>query len=306
MCGRARGGLSIKDSLSPLEKSYSDDVIKTNYHTHNELCDGQGTILEYVEAAVAKGFTALGFSSHAPLPLANEWTLTDEKLPIYLAEVDQQKENWANRIQIYKGLEIDYIPGSQTPGDMRWKALNLDFIVGSVHSTTGLDQNPSYLCVDGPEDEFRTLIDEIHGGSFENLSEVYFQRVAELVELGGFSFLGHFDLIKKRNRGEVYFSEEAPWYRRHVLRALDAIEGSGIIMEVNSGAISRGALDEVYPSPWILTEAKKRNIPVMVNADAHRPQDIDCHFDESCELLRDVGYSEIWVLLDGDWTALPI
>ena len=294
--------LDLPPSLAYIAK----DMIKTNYHTHNELCDGKGSIEEYIEEALKKGFTALGFSSHAPLPVENEWTLTDENLPLYLAKVDKLKAKWKDRIQIYKGLEIDYIPGSQTPGDPRWAALNLDYAVGSVHTTTGLDRNPEYHCIDGPENGLKWIIDEIHDGSWEKLSEAYFTRVSELVRLGGFAFLGHFDLLKKRNKDNTYFREDSVWYRRQVLTALDTLAGSGIIMEVNSGAISRGVLDVVYPSPWILAEALKREIPVMVNADAHRPEDIDFHFEESQALLRDTGYREAWVLIDGDWTAVPI
>ena len=285
---------------------YSVGVIRTNYHTHNELCDGTGRMEEYVEAAISKGFTALGFSSHAPLPVTNVWTLDEEKLAIYLAEADRLKAVYADRLQVYKGLEIDYIPGSQTPKDAKYRAMNLDFAAASVHSTVGLDQDPEYRCIDGPIENLRWLLDNIHGGSWENLSETYFTRVTELIRIGGFAFLGHLDLIKKRNRNGDWFNENATWYRRQVVDTLDVLSGSGIIMEINSGAISRGALDEVYPSPWIIAEARKRHIAVMVNADAHRTEDIDCHFDESRAILRDIGSRETWALLDGEWTAVPL
>ena len=281
-------------------------MILTNYHTHNELCDGKGPIETYIETAIEKGFTALGFSSHAPLPVKNDWTLTEEALLIYLGELDQQIFKWGSQIQIYKGLEIDYIPGYQAPNQKRWTDLNLDYAIGSVHTTTGLTQNPGYCCIDGPEDELKWLLDEIHESSWEKLSEAYYTRICELVELGGFDFLGHFDLLKKRNRDNNCFSEDAPWYHRQVLMALETLKGSGIIMEVNSGAISRGVLDEVYPSPWILAEALKREIPVMVNADAHRPEDIDCHYEESCSLLREIGFREIWALIDEKWQVLAL
>ena len=166
-------------------------MIKTNYHTHNDFCDGKGAVEDYVAAAVEKGFTALGFSSHAPLPIPSDWTLSEENLPLYLAEVDRQKEKWKGRIQIYKGLEIDYIPGSQTPSDARWDELGLDYRIGSVHSTVGLHLDPEYRCVDGPVENLEWLLREVHRGSFENLCEAYYTRVSELVRLGGFAFLGN-------------------------------------------------------------------------------------------------------------------
>ena len=281
-------------------------MIITNYHTHNNLCDGKGAIQEYVESAVEKGFSALGFSSHAPLPVKNDWCLSQEALGVYLAELERLRREWDGRIQIYKGLEIDFISPSAGPADARWTALNLDFRIGSVHSTAALDVNPDYRCVDGPAADLEWLIENIHGGSFEALSEAYFERVAQMIRIGGADFVGHFDLIKKRNGAGEYFSEDERWYRRHVLGTLDVLDSSGVIMEVNTGAISRGVLDEVYPSPWILAETKKRDIRVMVNADAHRPQDIDCYFEESRALLREAGYREVWALLDGEWRTVPL
>lgn len=281
-------------------------MIRTNYHTHNDLCDGKGRMEEYVQSAISKGFTALGFSSHAPLPVANEWTLDEGRLDAYLKEAERLKVEYADRLQIYKGLEIDYIPGSQSPTYPKYRAMKLDYAAASVHSTAGLDRNPEYHCIDGPVEHLEWLLKELHGGSWQDLSEAYFTRVAELIRIGGFAFLGHLDLIKKRNRDGGWFDENSSWYRRQVTGALDVLAGSGIIMEINSGAISRGVLNEVYPSPWIIAEAKKRDIPVMINADAHRPGDIDCHFDESRSLLRDNGYREAWALLDGGWTAVPL
>jgi len=281
-------------------------MIRTNYHTHNDLCDGKGTLEDYVRTASEKGFTALGFSSHAPVPFETDWHLTEENLVTYLSEIRRLKDVWKDKVQVYAGLEIDYISGLQAPSDPRWKSLGLDYRIGSAHNSVSLDANPEYACVDGPIDGVMRLLDSCHGGSWEDMSGEYYHRVAELIQLGGFDILGHLDLIKKHNRGDVYFRESDPWYRRQVLEVLDVLSGKGIIMEVNSGAISRGALDAVYPSPWILAEARKKQIPVMVNADAHRPEHIDYHFEESCLLLRDCGYREIRALIDGKWTSLPL
>lgn len=281
-------------------------MIKTNYHTHNELCDGSGNIEEYIASAIAKGFTALGFSSHAPLPIPNQWTLSDETLPIYLSELENEKMKWKNHLQIYSGLEIDYIPNNQTPKDARWNHLGLDFIIGSVHTTAGLDVNPEYKCVDGPLKDFLWLLERMHSGSIESLSEAYYTRICELLNIGGFSFLGHFDLMKKYNRNNDFYSESASWYRTHVLSALEVMANSGIILEVNTGAIARKTLDDVYPSPWILKEAHKREIAVMINSDAHKPEDVDCHFEESQYLLREIGFKDVWVLLDNQWTKIGL
>lgn len=293
--GASSGGIGLKNG-----------IVSTNYHTHSEFCDGEGSIEDYVRAGLERGFAALGFSSHAPIPVKNDWTLDEERLGLYLAEVEMQRRKWEGRIEIYKGLEIDYIPGSQSPEDSKWSGLGLDFAIASVHSTCSLEQNPDYACVDSSDDAIEWLLDNVYRGSFELLSEAYFSRIAELAQLGGFDVLAHFDLIKKRNSNGKYFSENAGWYRRHVAVALETLAASGKIMELNTGAMCRISLDLPYPSPWILADAEKQGIRIMINSDAHRPRDIDCHFEESIALCRDVGYSELWAFLDGAWTTLPI
>ena len=144
------------------------------------------------------------------------------------------------------------------------------------------------------------------GGSFEALSAAYYTRVAEMVQGGGFDFVGHLDLLKKPNRGDRFFSEAAPWYRRQVGKALEAVAASGIIMELNSGGIARGTVDEIYPSPWILPLARELGIRSMVNADAHRPADVDCCFDRMRAELEKAGYRETWELLGGEWRPVPL
>lgn len=64
---------------------------------------------EFVRHAIDAGFTAYGVSSHAPLPFPAIWTLAQEQLPEYLTELDRLKVKYADRIELYAGLEIDYL-----------------------------------------------------------------------------------------------------------------------------------------------------------------------------------------------------
>ena len=106
--------------------------MKTNFHTHCNLDDGRGEMAEYIQAALKEGFTSLGFSCHAPLPFPNEWTLSDENLPVYLEKVDSYRKEYFGKLKIYKGLEIDFSPDLLFPPG-RFEELNLDYIIRSVH-----------------------------------------------------------------------------------------------------------------------------------------------------------------------------
>jgi histidinol-phosphatase (PHP family) len=122
-----------------------------------------------------------------------------------------------------------------------------------------------------------------------------------MVELGGFEILGHIDSIKKHNRQIGFFSENEDWYRDLVLDTLEVVSGSGLLLEVNTGGMSRNYTQEPYPSKWILRRCAEMGIPVVLNSDAHRPDLIDYAFRETEKLLVSVGIPRGRVLLDGEW-----
>src|SRR5687767_9147307 len=100
----------------------------TNYHTHCNFCDGKENPEKYIEQAIKLEMPVLGFSSHAPLPFDCLWCMPTESLDDYLAFIDAARTRFPE-IEIYKGLEVDYIPGTVTPSDFRSQ---LDYTIGSV------------------------------------------------------------------------------------------------------------------------------------------------------------------------------
>lgn len=273
---------------------------KTNYHTHSEYCDGVGKPEEYVKTALRKGFTALGFSGHAPLPFPNSWTMDDENLPIYLNEIQRLKKQYGDRIEIYLGVESDYLDEKHNALSSEVQALNLDYQISSVHMLQ--DRNDGeYYSVDGPPDELQHLIRQTFGGSVQDFIGAYYQQVQRMVTTGGFDIIGHLDLIKKHNRQLGFFSEEESWYRKIIEETLEAIAGSGLMLEVNTGAISRGYTREPYPSPWIIELCAQADIPVILTADAHKPEHIDFAFPETEQLLISKGYHHGWALIRNRW-----
>ena len=183
--------------------------------------------------------------------------------------------------------------------------LNLDFRIGSVHSLFDPDVS-RFLSVDGPEEDFILLLDHLFHGSMEALAEEYYSRVMEMTEMGGFEILGHLDLIKKRNRDNRFFREDSPWYNRLVKSVVENLASYPVIVEVNTGGISRGAINSVYPSPWILYEIRKAGIPVMINSDAHKPEHLGFYHEESSDILKDTGFKSVRLLLNNRWQDVPI
>lgn len=277
-------------------------MLLTNFHTHCDYCDGAGKPEDIIEIALSRNFDCIGFSSHAPIPFEPEWTIAEKDLPVYLDHIEKLKKEYEGKIEIWKGLEIDYIDDFSGPSSEKFLRLNLDYAIGSVHMMKSTERD-AYLAIDGPQSHIDELLES---RTMEQVSEKYYSLICQMAKEGGFQILGHLDLIKKKNRNNRYFDENSPWYRKQVIETLDSIKNRDFVVEVNTGGLSRGATDSVYPSPWIIKEALKRKIPLMLNADSHVPDHIDYYFSESIEILRECGYRELYTLKGNTWVSFSI
>jgi histidinol-phosphatase (PHP family) len=277
----------------------------TNYHTHSRFCDGVGEPAEYAEAAVSKGFAALGFSSHAPLPFESDWTMKPADLPRYAAEIRSLAERYRGTLEIYLGLEIDYIPGVMGPSDERFAKAGLEYTIGSVHMIRD-DRSGRYLAIDGPVEEYEEIIRNVFAGDARAFAERYFALMSEMVTLHRPDIIGHLDVLMKNNIGRRFFSGTESWYLDAACGTLEAIRASGAVLEVNSGGLARKRTDFLYPSLPLLTVARELEIPAMLNADAHDPAHVDAFYDRGYALLAAAGYREVRVLLAGTWRDVPL
>jgi histidinol-phosphatase (PHP family) len=247
----------------------------------------------------------LGFTGHNVVPFQTDWTMPAQNLESYLREVRQAKSRYAGRVEIFLGIEADYIPGVTSPNHPRIRDLGLDFVLGSVHFVELPGGGHSWT-VDGSRQELETGLARVYGGDIRALVERYYALVGEMAEETKPDIIGHFDVVKKNNKAGELFSEEAPWYQAAVRAALQAVARSGRIMEINTGGIVRNTSGALYPSEWILREARRLDIPVMINADAHRPGDIDGYFREAAALLRGLGFTTQRQLTSAGWVDVPL
>ena len=252
--------------------------MKANYHTHTTWCDGKDAPRRVVEAAIEKGFDEIGFSSHAMLPQDDvDWVLTPGKATRYAAEIRSLAEEFSPRIQILCGVEADYVPGGAEPSRAAYAAVSPDYIIGSVHFVRAADG--ALVPVDHSPDLLEKGIRESFSGSAEAFVRAYFAQLREMVARFDFDVVGHPDLVRKFNAKHPYFDEDAPWYRKEVVATADAIAASGKVVEVNTGAISRGWLDDAYPSAGFRAILRRHGVRFILSSDAHAADAIDCAFD---------------------------
>lgn len=269
--------------------------MKANLHTHGEFCDGKIPMRIMASLAADAGYQLLGFSAHAPLPFATEWTMDLDRVDEYLAVVRDLAARFEPRMQILAGMEIDFIDGMCGPADGRFSGL--DYAIGSVHHVAPKALGEHALStVDGRQENFDALIARGYNGDGLALAEDYFSAVASCIRAGGFDILGHLDLLRKNNPGQSRFREDHPRYRDAVMLALDCLQGEGIIVEINTGGMARGRTDSPYPQLWILKELKARGVPVCVNADAHEGGHLLRCREDGLRLAQAAGYDRLLIV----------
>lgn len=252
-----------------------------NIHTHSTYSDGKSTPREMVEEAVRQGLTKLGFSEHGPLPFTTTFAVKAEKMPEYVAEIAELKEEYKDKIEILCGLETDYIPGVSEPFATTKEKYHLDYVIGGVH-LVGHSANPEELWfIDGPKWEiYDEGLQKFFNSDIQKAVRSFFDQTNAMIEHEAFDIIAHFDKIKMHNR-DRYFHEDEPWYRKLALETLDLIHQKGLIMEVNTRGIYKKRYNGFYPSPWLMTEAHKMGVPMIISSDAHHYSELTLEFDSA-------------------------
>jgi len=229
-------------------------------------------------AAVESGFGVLGFSSHAMVPgheLA--WTLSADTLSEYAGAIRSLARSMAPKLRILCGIEADYVKGGSMPDRRQFSSIAPDFVIGSVHNLVAPDG--AIVSVDDTPEALAAGIRDHFAGSAEAFVRTYFSQQRDMIEVCDFDIVGHPDLVRKFNARHPYFDEDAKWYRAELEKTADALAASGKLTEVNTGAISRGWLDDAYPSPTFRQLLRERGVRFILSSDAHSASALDCAFD---------------------------
>ena len=276
-----------------------------NYHMHTRFSDGKGEPADWVSTALELGFFSIGFSEHSPLPFDNTFALKKENFAEYIRTINELKKEYADKIAVYCGLEMDFIPGiSENFAEVKEKN-SLDYIIGSVHLISNEEKDALWF-IDGPTaDIYESGLKYIFGNDIRKAVSAYFRQLNQMISTESFEIIGHFDKIKMHNRNR-YFREDESWYRDLIMETLVLIAERGLIIEANTRGIYKKRSHSLFPGIEVLEAAREMNIPVTISSDAHLPGEMAALFPETLDQLQEVGFKELHYLSESGWSAISI
>lgn len=274
----------------------------TNYHSHSSFCDGKAPMEEFIQSAIHAGFSSYGVSSHAPLPFETRWTLKAEAVPDYLAELNRLKKQYAGQIELYAGMEIDYLNDQQNPANDYFQKLPLDYRIGSVHLVYAPDG--TIVDTDTNHENFANLLSTHFKNDLKGLVNAYFQASMRMIELGGIDFVGHSDKVSYNTTLCDASLTQTDWYKKKLTEYFTLIAEKGTMMEINTKAFaSKGCF---FPNTTHWELIKKLGIPVLVNSDAHLPSLVNDSRHLALNQLKEIGFLTVRELHNGQWTDIEI
>ncbi|MCR5774056.1 MAG: histidinol-phosphatase [Lachnospiraceae bacterium] len=227
-------------------------MLTENYHTHTVRCKhATGSEREYVEKAIENGFRVLGFSDHTPQPYESGFVspirMDMDQLDDYVDTVRTLKYEYADRIDIRIGLEVEYFKGYFDRLMKEIRSRELDYIILGQHYVP--DEENGFYAGNATDSE-------------ERLKD-YVDIVIEALETHEFMYLAHPDLI--------HFTGDREVYLRHMTRICEYARDNDVPLEINGLGIITGRW---YPRVDFFRLAKSMGCRLIYGCDAHSPDQV--------------------------------
>ena len=263
-----------------------EDPLLYEMHMHTPLCKhARGEPEQYAAVAQRRGLKGIVVTCHNPTN--DGWSpgvrMSVAEFDDYVALVERAREAWKGLVDVRLGMESDYVPGMEAwLEDLHGRA-DFHHVLGSVHPHLS-DYKERYF-----------------SGDFEAFQRTYFDHLAMAAETGLFDTIGHPDLVKIVSPSEWDYERAADDIRR----CLDRIAATGTAMELNTSGLNK-VVAEMNPGREMLGEMHRRDIPVVVGADAHDPHRVAANFEDALEMLGDIGYTQVSFFMNRERRELPV
>ena len=235
-------------------------------------------------------------------PVDHLWHMPSERIADYAAEIRRLAHKYEGQIKLLLGFEADYFCstryGNAIPDKAAYARFEPDYLIGSVHFINASDEEFGFYTVDNKAECVEQALNTFYkkpDNTIDGKAAVcdYFEAERQMLKRGNFEIMGHPDLIRLRNGVLNFFDEKDEWYKEQLRLTAKEAAAAGVIAEINTGAVARGLMSELYPSLQFLEYLKAAGVPVCINTDSHKVDTIDFGLDSAKEYAKKAGYDEL-------------
>lgn len=251
-------------------------MTRRNFHTHTYLCKhATGYVADYCREALTQHLDVLGFTDHSPMP-DGRWDsvrMNVEQLPSYVADMKAAAHDFPT-LRIIPGMECEYAP--DLLGFYR------DVLLGEYSLTLIACGMHSYIHNGQWQAIYGTIMDH-------DCLHSYTDFLISAIECELFSFIAHPDLFGLPYRG---WDAEADACARAIVQCAVAHDTP---LEVNAYGLRKKTLEDhgeirhAYPWHPFWEAAANYPVKVLVNSDAHRPEDVWGNNDDAINFIGGLG-----------------
>lgn len=266
-------------------KFFSDSHIHSD-NSSNAL----DPIVKICETAVDRGFYSITVVDNCECDTFEKREYEKSLKQLYF-EAKKTQISFANDLQVFSGMELSQMHRNIKCAKKFLNAANFDFVLAAVHNIKGLSD---FYDIDYSE------------GDIYNILNDYLDEVLEVVNIGLFDSLAHFNYPIKyitKYFGIAVDSEKVEGKVRYVLSEL-AREGKAL--EINTSSAAFGDVS-IFSNQNLLYEFKKAGGKyVTVGSGAHKSENIGRGIEQSYDMLLKAGFDNFTVFKNRAPMQVPI
>jgi histidinol-phosphatase (PHP family) len=258
--------------------------IDTHLHGHYSA-DSKLKYPNLCRKAIETGYSLIAITEHYDLlddELAQFGLLPLEK---YLNEIEQLKKDFP-QLEIIAGIEVGEPHRTYNTFQRIFKSQKPEYIIGSLHVTRSKVNVSLYL------DELPTPAE----------IKEYYEENLEMVQLGGFDTLGHLGIFKRGLPNHKKIEENNLNYL--IEEIFREIIKKNICLEVNNSGF-KAMFNNLIPEPKTLISYKKLGGELItLSSDSHDLEHFDKYYEKTLDILREIGFCNLYYKKKGDWESV--
>lgn len=255
----------------------------TDYHLHTTFSmDATQTPDELCKQALSLGITHLAITDHVDIGPSSTGVVFDIADPKeYVRVIDDLRKRYPH-LSIQRGMELGYVPEYWEEAHRRYRQIQPDFVLGSLHFVNRVDPYEQQYCQERTRQEAYSLY-----------LETLLTAIPKLSQLA--HVLAHLDYVSKfapYPDPELRYEE----FPELIDAVLQAVIDSGMALEINtSGYRTRPA---PLPGPSVLRRyymlGGRR---ITFGSDGHHTQYVGYALERAQKMAREIGFTRhsLWI-----------